>query len=433
MRGYSINDKLNIWVTFLLLSALFSLGVAHINSIIYTTMYGGILLFYAKYYTSIRKNDFLEIRWILLLFALYLLIAVMSLSFSIDPKQTLKEIKSEILQNFIIFISLYLVGKHIEDRLINYLIYGVIAIFFIHSFLNIPIWVYYDFGPRMGGLLDTPGGEKYAVWLSVAFAFLVSLFLLKRYKYTVLLVPVLAFSMVINGTRAMYVSIFFVLLFSGLFIQNRQALMRFYLGLFASIFGILLFVYQYGSTISNRFDLKGKSEKIMQIISLSPAEMGIYAQNGELESEVARLSMWKSIYEAMKQDPITPRGFGRTLYSRTITKEFSDNPTLIPSKGALFQFPHNCFLGILYQLGIFGFATLFLLFFIISKKIVEGYKNTTTLSYKLFLSATFLAIIGFWGNMMFGSFFVDSEARMLYFLMGLALGITGRYRGIDHL
>lgn len=431
MSKYSIDHKLNIGIVFLLLSALFSLGVAHINTIVYITMYGGILLFYAKYYSFIRRKDFLEIRWVLLLFIIYLLIAIISLYFSIDPKQTLKEIKSEILQNFIIFISLYLIGRRIDERFTNYLIYGVVAVFFIHAFLNIPLWVYYDFKPRMGGLLDTPGGEKYAVWLNVAFAFLVSLFLLKNYKYGIFLGLILAFSMALNSARAMYVGMFLVLIFSGLFIRDKRTTLRFYSAFFTVVLSATIFVYMFGDSISHRFDLKGKSEEIVRIVNLPPAKMGVYAQDVELLSEVSRLAMWKSIYEAIKQDPITPRGFGRGLYSKSITEEFSDTPDLIPPKEALFQFPHNCFLGMLYQLGLFGFVTLLLLLFIVSKKIFEGYKNTMIESYKLFLAAVFLAIIGFWGNMLFASFFVDSEARMLYFLMGLALGIATRYREID--
>lgn len=236
--------------------------------------------------------------------------------------------------------------------------------------------------------------------------------------------------MLLNSTRAMYIGLFLVLLFTGLFMQNRQAAVRFYFVFFAIALSVVTFLYLLGDSISHRFDVKGKSERIVKILNLPPAQMGMYAQNTELLSEVSRLSMWKSIYEAMKLDPVTPRGYGRGLYSKTIKEEFSNEPHLIPPDGVLFQFPHNSFLGILYQLGIVGFIILLMLFFMVSKTILIGYRNSFMRVDKLFLAAIFLAIIGFWGNMLFSSFFVDSEARMLYFLIGLALGIATRNRHV---
>lgn len=127
--------------------------------------------------TDFKKVDFknlLKIKWLLVILFAFIVLAYLSLFYSIDIKLSLKELNKELVRNVLVMIVVFLFfSTYSIDKITPY-IYSIIAILFIHTIINLYTWYLADFSfnVRTGGLLDgyiNKGGcERFAIWTSFA-------------------------------------------------------------------------------------------------------------------------------------------------------------------------------------------------------------------------------------------------------------------------
>lgn len=417
----SIKNFLITYVDLIFLSIyFFSLPIAHATSIQSISLGFFIIVFLIRNYRNLHIKSILFYKNILIVFSVLLILSILSLLFTPDIKESLKEIKSELIRSFIVMAIFFLYTILNDKKRIKYILYIIASVLLLHTFINIFIWYTHNTWPyRAGGLLDSGGGERFGIWATYAFAMSIA-FLFSKYKFYVL--PFIALSIVsivANNTRATFIALILILfVYFLLFYKNR--LIK-YIITFSIIFSLLGFIV-YSQNFPTRFNAYKAINTIKHLKDYSPSQYQTLEKKYKLgHSTVSRLAMWDSIILYRTQEPFIPKGYGRFLYKKSITETWQNRPENIPYR--LYAQAHNEYLGTLYSLGILGLlAFLYFLYFNlkISYKTLKYSENTI---FKIFGTFMFLGTIGFIVSLIFGSFFGDSEAKFFYPLYGILLGI----------
>lgn len=394
----------------------FSLPIAHFTAVQSISITIFILLFLIKFYKNINLKPILYFKNIIYVFFVILLLAIISLYNTPDLVRSIKEIKSEILRNFILLFIFFYYTTLIDEKKIKKIIFIIFIVLSIHSIINIFIWCQHGLWPyRAGGLLDSGGGERFGIWATYMLSASIALFATKYKKLSLFLLLISVVSIVANQTRATFVAAIMILTIAlSLYIKNKKIKIIFFI--FLLVLGGLFI--QYSQHFSKRYNAKQLVTKFDEIIQLPPNNFN----NINMDiSMLQRLSMWKSALLYRVNDPFVPQEYGRFLFGKSIKHNFKNQPQNLPMK--IYAQTHNDFIGIFYSLGIFGlFAFLYFLYYelkISYALIKESKKNY----YKIISMFIFFGTVGYIGSMMFGSFFGDSEAKFFYPLYGVMLGI----------
>ncbi|MDL0087801.1 O-antigen ligase family protein [Campylobacter gastrosuis] len=374
-----------------------------------------VLLDYKKF----KIKDFLCIKDISLVFLLFLIISYISVFFSIDRHESLKEVNSELLKNIVVMAIMFLYFKNIDQNKLKPYLNTIYLSVIFHTIINIFIWSSFGFSfeHRMGGLLDgaldNGGGERFGIWATYALAFAIAIYKENK-KLMIFLLFLTLLSIVSTQTRAAYIGALLMLIAFVIFIVKSIKLKFAITAIMVVVIGVFSV---YSSNLSSRYNLS-HIDDYYKMLSDSPMQMQKYEQMGFNHSITSRLSMWKSAILYRLEEPFMPTGYGRFLYHKTIVKlvDKEKQPFCEYSQA------HNEFVGILFSLGIFGFL-LFLLIWVYFLKYSYALIKTNTKEINTFGIFTFLGAFGFIGSLCFGSFFADSEARFFYIIFGMVCAI----------
>ncbi|WP_107830987.1 O-antigen ligase family protein [Campylobacter concisus] len=401
---------------------LFSLPVAKVASIQSISMSLFTLLVVATEYKKWSLKDLLKIKATLALLFIIALLAYISLFFTIDINETLKEVNKGVIKNVAFMIVLFYYFMNLGYEKIKIYIYIFFSSLLLHSVINIITWanVGFDFRYRTGGLLDgyiyDGGGERFGIWAVYAFGCAISLFTFKKNKaFAVLFLAISLVSIISNNTRATYIGVIFVLV-AVFFIFIRSNKIRI---LSCALVTIFIFgFYEISHHISpDRYNLT-LIPKYIELMKKSPKEMGTYSEMGLTESVPSRIASWKSVLIYRLHEPFVPTGYGRFLYGKTIRKLNSEQDVPFSDYSQV----HNEFLGMFFSLGIFGLLAFIGIWISYLKTSIQVSKNNDTLL-RVFGYTIFFGGFGFIASLLFGSFFGSSEAKLFYLTLGMALGI----------
>ncbi|WP_041960274.1 O-antigen ligase family protein [Sulfurospirillum arsenophilum] len=404
---------------FLFIYILF-LPIAHTASVQAISLALFVIFFLLFEYKNLRWKAILIQKKILFIFSGFLVLALISLWFTPDVVETLKEIKKELLKNFIVMALFFYFTLRQDNISLEKILYIFFFSLTFHTLYNIYTWITHGGFPfRAGGLLDNGGGERFGIWATYALAFSIALFFTHYKKIATICFLTSLLSIVANNTRATYVAvIFMVMAFFTLFIQNKKTKFLF-IGIFLIAFALF---YEFSDCLSNRYNIKNTISKTQMLLELKPFEFDKFEKEYGIDYSIsARLAMWKSVILYRAQEPFIPQGYGRFVYGKGIQNNFKHEPENIPFDA--YAQTHNDFFGFFYGLGLFGLI-LFVYFLYLHLKISYFIvRNTQSTLHKTFATFTFFGVIGFIGSIMFGSFFGDSEAKLFYCLYGILLGI----------
>lgn len=398
----------------------FSLPIAGVTSIQSISLALFIVIFLVKNYKNLQIKSILIYKNIIITFSILLFLALLSLFFTPDIKETLKEIKSELIRSFIVMAIFFLYTILNEKNKITHILYIIFAILIIHTFINLQIWYSHGMWPyRAGGLLDSGGGERFGIWATYTLAICIA-FLFSKYKFFIIpIIGIAITSIVANNTRATFLALILILLCYLIFFLKNKYLKSFLL-LSTTVF-LIFFIY-YSQKFSTRYNAHTVVTNLSMITKYSPKEDKKLVRKHKWDnSTVIRLSMWKSVIIYRFNEPFFPQGYGRFNYGKGITNNFKDSPKNLPYK--IFPQTHNDFIGTLYSLGIIGLLVFIYFLYYQLKISYKIFKKSTNESYKILSVFIFLGSIGFITSMMFGSFFGDSEVKFFYPLYGIILGI----------
>ncbi len=394
----------------------FTLPIAHITSIQSISSVLFICFFLFKNYNNIDYRIFFEYKWLIISMIITLVLAFISLGFTPEINNSLKEIKSELIRNFALMIILFYYTLLTDEVKLKKLISIIFCVLLIHTIINLVIWIEHGGFPyRAGGLLDSGGGERFGIWATYSLAASIALFYTNYKKSTLFILFLSVLSICANQTRATFVATIVIAIIFFIFFAHNKKIKLLILSVIIISIGIY---YQYSENLTKRYNIKHMISNVEHIIDTSPSK---FTQIDIEHSSLVRLSMWKSVILYRLKKPFIPTGYGRFLYKKSIEKKFENSPENLPYK--IFAQTHNDFIGTLYSLGMIGLLALIYLLYYKLKISYSLFKISNTLHFKVYAVFIFLGTIGFIGSMMFGSFFGDSETKFFYPLYGILLGI----------
>ncbi len=400
----------------------FSLPIAHFTAVQSISGALFVLTFIIQDYKNIKFNLVLKYKNIICVFFVFLLLALISLFYTPDIKESLKEILHELIRNFIVlFMFIYYIYLSDNKRIKNILTI-IASILLMHTLFNIGIWIYNGGWPvRTGAFLDgtikgirTGGGERFGIWATYMLAMSIALLFSKYKKIAFLFFIFSIISIIANQTRATFVATILISISTFFLFHNKKIK----ISVLLSILILCGMFYKYSSHLPPRYDIKHIVLNFKKVIYTPPSK---FQNLGIGYSTYTRLAMWKSVILYRLKDPWIPQEYGRFLYGKSIRSNFKNQPENLPLH--IYSQTHNSFIGMLYSLGIVG---LFIFIYFLYYQLKISYRlskiNSNSLYYT-FGIFTFLGTMGFIGSMMFGSFFGNSEAKFFYILYGMILGM----------
>ena len=322
-----------------------------------------------------------------------ILLGIISLHFSADKSMTWGFLRRYLLEPSLFFLltSLYVYAlKFHQERTLFYVCLGIVS---LHPLLTIADFYYYGiesgrtFASVLGSYRPMPvffseAQTGYGFFLVISLSFSLALYAKSRHKLAALLVLLNIIACLITNTRLVYVACFVILLAPLVLLsyRHKRKLLLVALGV-----GTLLFVvfYHISADLSPRYNIHAMLENFSKVISLSPAAMGRFddvcddtqkcmPQSFPRDPETAwehsslnRLSMAKSTWLGILDNPLRPNGFGLGLFAKNIVHIFGQESEQIPyyiqrqDDGTILPYywtNHHGLLYLWFELGGIGFA-----------------------------------------------------------------------------
>lgn len=408
-------DKIDQLIIFCLCILIFVLPIAHTTTIRSFALYTPAVLLIIRYY--IDKNfKFIKTSFELPFLAFFF-VAIISIFTSVNTKETLNEIKSELIVPIMLFYLVYYAIRNEKDSFL------ILRVFFISSII-FSFYSFYDFYRhggswfsvtyKAGGLRDPGGGEVAALYHTMVIPFIFwGLIYFKEKKERLFLLFALIVNLIafhITFVRAGMIAIAFQFIFvSFVLLIEKRWLLSF---LILLILFAISFIY-----IEKKMFRELHTERIPTIgeyLRMSPEEIA----GPNPSSMRQRLAMWKTAIDKISENPFYPHGYGRFLFGKTVRNE--------QNKHFIYPQTHNTFIGIAFELGIQGllvFLWMITTFFVVCMKF---WLRSVQPLVKYFSLSLITMMIGYWINNFFGSFDGDDSKLLFMMLLGIGMAIMHR-------
>ncbi len=404
------------WDLIFLCIYIFFLPIAHVATI--QAISSVLFAIYVVY--KYNKNFSLEYLkpfkslWIAL--GIYTFLAFLSLIYTPDKIETLKEIKGELLEHIFFLIIFFFYALNISQERFKKILWILFVILTFHNIVNIIIWIKHGGWPfRAGALLDTPGGERFGIWITYTLGLYLGI--CKYYfPYGIIFLIFIFISIIANQGPTLVASVMVLFGYIYFFIKNKLLKTSLILVL---IIPIVCF-YWYSKNLSAEYGIynfRTTIESLNLVLKLPPKE---FDKLPLVPSVYERLSMWKSALLYKFKHPFVPEGFGRFLYGKSIKQKFKNSHENLPV--TIYPQVHNDFIGTFYSLGLIGLIAFCYILYYKLKVSLKFFRFSEDTYEKIFGIFVFLGTIGFIGSSIFCSNFGDSEAKFFFLIYGLLLG-----------
>lgn len=447
-------------IAFLMVSAYFLFQLVSFRYAVIFCALGAVICFY-HYQFSLRSfiEEFYPIRFLILSYIGVIVMALVSIHFAFDAKATFKAVGIFLIAPFFLVLMFYFVMKNLPQKALVFLFFYLGIIIFSQPLATI----YHYFNENLdravgfGDISVIPYGLFLLLSFSLSFSMIV--YLKGNFRFfACLLFCMSLFAMYANGTRALILSVFVMLLVSLVLFRHRlkkSILQMTFVGiLFVGMGG-----YFGSSYLGERLDFPKMADHIGIVWSYAPAQMGRFDKNcfkqgvdyscskfsgNKLDerfsfesNSLSRLSLWKSAYIAIMKNPFIPNGFYSRFFNKNLTNVIKIDsmdyfyPRKKDSDIGYYSHMHNMVLSFIFELGIIGFLLIAAIFFGILRNFVLFLNRTNNLYERLFISSIILFLMGFWVSMFFDSMISFSKTNYSFFvILGIFLGISNSKEGL---
>ena len=405
-------------ILFCLAVLIFVLPIAHTATIRSFALFIPVALLVFRYYLA---KDF---RWIRTSFELpfmaFFVAAAASLITSVDFRESLKEIRGELLTPILLFyISYFAVKKNSDGILLTRVLFIGSLVFSIASFYTLYMngGSLFEATYRAGGLRDPGGGEIAGLYHTMVIPFLFwGMFYFRKVSQRIALYALFAINLAglhVTFTRAAYLALTVQAILAGILLLRKRRWL-----LSSVIFLVIFFIgleYIEKKMILGQEKLN-KMPSLEEYLRMPPEEI-----QKRYSADVGaghRLAMWKTAVEKISENPFYPHGYSRFLFGKTVRTD--------KNKHFIYPQVHNTFIGITFELGVQG---LMVFLWMIGAFAWVCWRHWVTAKEDMpqYFSASLITMMaGYWVNNFFGSF--DGDDSKLLFMMLLGIGMAVMHR-----
>ncbi|OBV29735.1 hypothetical protein BKN38_01220 [Helicobacter sp. CLO-3] len=419
------------------------------------------------------KNKFTESKiFFMCLFAIIVL-AFISLIFTVDKKLSAVYLRRFLLEPSIFLITIYFYFASINVRAKIIFLYVFVAICMLQPLFT--IIDFFDFmTERHMKFSDTDNTHSlgfyrampiffseaqtgYAFFLLIPLSISIGGLIATKYKALfAILVIINLIACTFAGTRFLYIATI-VVCAMPFFIFSYKHKYKIISLVGIVIFAFFVSLYYISASFSDRYNLQKILDNVAKIWSMPPAAMGKFDSlcvsnricmpqslpkdsHIELEhSSLSRISMTKSAILAILDNPFRPNGFGLILFGKNIAQIFAKSPQNMPypiqiqRDGSILPYywtNHNGVLYIWFQLGVFGVifmiwlhAWIFMQMRTLYKKHNLRPKNSFNILAQIFSISLTLLLVGLIVSNLFDALPNRAGQIMLFMIFGIALAI----------
>ena len=401
-------------ILFCLSILIFVLPIAHTATIRSFALFTPLVLLLLRYYLT---KDF---RWIKTSFELpfmaFFVAATASLMTSVDVRESLKEIRGELLTPILLFYISYFSVKKDSDGILfmRVLFIGSLA-FSIFSFhvMYMKGGSLFEATYRAGGLRDPGGGEIAGLYHTMVIPFLFwGMFYFRKVSQRIALSLLFLINIIglhVTFTRASYIALGLQIILAGVLLLRKR---RWVMGSVILIVIFLIgFAYTENKLIRGQDNLR-KMPSFEEYCKMSPEEI-----EKTYSADVGaghRLAMWKVAMVKISDNLFYPHGYSRFLFGKAVRTD--------KNKHFIYPQVHNTFIGITFELGVQGLLV-FLWMIGTFAWVCWRYWVTAKEDMPQYFSASLLTMMaGYWVNNFLGSF--DGDDSKLLFMMLLGTGMA---------
>lgn len=330
------------------------------------------------------------------MFYLFILSALISSLFSIDPSYSFSQLVKDPLKSFLFWpVFLWIIDNEVKLKKITFFLFLILIIYVVSGyycfvFKNIyypDTWLLHSTLNRYGGLLA----------LLISYGIIYLFYRKEKFVKITLLLLVVAtiYGIILNATRIAYLSLFISLLIWIIF-YFRKHLIKGIVFLFLCL-GILGTVGWYSSDFVKAKIIKTKND----FSTFNQRKVG-----------------WDAAIEASLNRPITGWGFGKKIFHNDmpfVNTSFNFSPKKLDLG---LETPHNTFLAVLFHQGFLGFIFFIGMFFLTIKNLTfklnfnEDFLN-------LFRLSVLISYISY-----FGVFAFFNPTKFFHFTIFTCIGLV---------
>lgn len=352
VKNYSLYAY-SLVLGFLCIKIGLGLGIAGSVNIIF--LLSAIIL--CIFYKNIPFLAYLmRVKLHILLYLIVIFLALLSLKYTADTKESFRLIRTDLIFVMIVFISSYIIFSLMSKPMLKSFIYAfgisliVINIFMLIHYIELyntskasrPDIAFFDIRASASWTnLIIP----FANWHLIAFSFFLSISIFIRgWGYKLLFISLMLVSIIciaMSGTRTFAICIMIIILSLFLILRYRYK-KTITLFAFICLCAISFVVINYSSNwnvLQGRFDIKNMINNFSIVWSKPPSMMGQFDVNcnsvichpnslnksstlKQDQSSLIRLSLFKSATLAIMQNPLRPNGYGHNLFSKNLESRF---------------------------------------------------------------------------------------------------------------
>ncbi len=347
-------------------------------------------------YKMAVKREFLFLKNPMTLpIALFAATAIFSLFTAVSPKYTLRELRGEMITDFLLF---FLVLNNVRDEkgvdfIISSLLLGslVNGLFSAVDYFQ-KGWNILDYSFKVSGL--TAGYISYSVYIVSIMPFAVCRAITSRNRqrfFYVFLIALNAAMVFLTHQRGALVALFVQALVFFWFIKRWLLLAMLALAA-VSIFVMPKNLLYHGDTA----------------IDVNVMETEHYKNTIN-----SRIALWRFTLREISERPFAGIGFGRHSFSEAFPR----------FKGTEHWHSLNTFLNITIQLGVQGLVFFIFMLFMLARALTLGILRAEG-SDRYFMLAFLMSMAGFFARNMFDDHYVDDNGAMFWVLMGMGVYIS---------
>ncbi|PAF49303.1 hypothetical protein BKH43_07195 [Helicobacter sp. 13S00401-1] len=415
-------------------------------------------LFLVLFFREFRFKRLVPLKIPLILFAIVVIFAYLSLLNAARIDWTLKYINFNLWLSLFFLIFSYFMMLAFSRKHTNFFVFLIGLALVIIEIITIKIWLAHGGWPYRSAIGLT-GVIIFGTWLLLGLAFgYASIFVFKGpWKILGFLLLILALaSLVANNTRTFFLALPFMLILPAFIIKYKYKATIIIVCIIALI-ALFIGFYNYSGKLNPRFDAKAMVKNIHTVWSVAPGEMGRFDVNCATsnlcskfsypldkkvhfeESSLIRLSLLKSILLAIKENPFRPNGYYPREFVYNLEKNFWDYKDVrypfayVPAHDTdikdgnphTYIHPHDSAVSAIFELGIIGALAIYLFTIFMFYVGVYIYRHNRGV-YKFWGMFLCIFLLGESISFFFDWLILFAAQMVLFVFYGITLGIYAK-------